>query len=186
MIVPIFRLIGLVVRGVLGLRANSQPQMTYQPGLKEYDKTYFDEYYIYQFYKFPLRDMPIDIEYYHANIERMSLVRKGSSNHFEIYETNVLSDKMLVMNVRMVYSDLIMTGLQSRKDTIITRNEYFVLAINDKLGLFQVRSSVDTDSTDKTIKSDFGELLIRYLINEKKKAEENNALQNNEVLPNQD
>ena len=159
----IIRLISMFIRGVISANTETAPVMRYEEGIKGYSKDFFDSDYYFRFYKTPIGDMPDDITYYHSQIGNVTLMKKNDTKHFEIYETNVLGDKELAMNVRMSYADFVMTGINSKKNSVVTRNEFFVLFINDKLGQLDVRSSIQHDITDKMIKSDFGEYLIKHL-----------------------
>jgi len=159
----IIRLISLLVRGIISATTETAPVMRYEEGIKGYSKEYFDSDFYFLFFKFPMGDMPGDIAYYNSQIGNITLAKKNDTKHFEIYETNVLSDKELAMNVRMAYADFVMTGINSRKNSVVNRNEFFVLFINDKLNRLEVRSSLQNDITDKMIKSDFGEYIIHYL-----------------------
>ena len=166
----IIRLIALIIRGIVHLVTPSQPSESYNPGSQRYGKDYFDEYYIYLFEKTAIADFPLDISWYQKAIGHVTLVRKGSATFFEIYETNLISDYELVMNVRLSYADFVMTGLDTRKNTVVTQNQLFVLRINEEMNRLEVRSSLHEDITDKMIKKDFGEYLFKYL--EQKKAGE--------------
>jgi hypothetical protein len=162
--VPVIRLIALIVRGVISLTTSSQASDTYKPGQVSGHKDFYDEHYPFQFNKRPLNGLPATINYYKDNIKHITLVRKTEPNKFfEIYETGVISDKELVINVRLAYEDFVMTGMSSHKNTIVTKNQVFVLVVNEKLGQLEINSSLQHNLTDKNIKRDFGDYLFRYL-----------------------
>ena len=120
----IIRIISLLVRGIISLSTSSQASETYRPGQAGGNKAFYDEHYPFQFNKCPLGELPNDINYYKNNLGRMTLVRKNEpKKFFEIYETGVISDKELAMNVRLSYEDFVMTGISSQKNTIITQNQ---------------------------------------------------------------
>ena len=162
---PIIRLVSLVVRGIISLSTSSRASNTYTIGQANGDKGFYDQHYPFQFNKRPLDGLPDDINYYKENIRHVTLVRKNEPKKlFEIYESNVISDKELVMNVRLAYEDFVMTGISSQKNTIITQNQVFVLVINDQLKRLEINSSLQHDLTDKNIKKDFGDYLFSYIL----------------------
>ncbi|MDB5130006.1 hypothetical protein [Mucilaginibacter sp.] len=161
---PVFRLIELAVRGIISLTTSSEASDTYKPGQASGDKEFYDEHYPFQFNKRLLNGLPNEIEYYEKNIGHVTLFRKNEpKKFFEIYETGVISDKELVMNVRLSYEDFVMTGISSQRNTIITQNQVFVLVINDKLNRLEINSSLQHNLTDKNVKRDFGDYLFSYL-----------------------
>ena len=112
--------------------------------------------------------MPRDIAYYQSHLNGKTLRKKTERNYFEIYETHILSDTQLALNVRMVYADFEMTGIYSKKNSVVTKNEFFVLLINNDLDQLEMRTSIYDNITEKNIKSDFSEYAIKYVIKQKK------------------
>ncbi|OOQ59676.1 hypothetical protein [Mucilaginibacter pedocola] len=164
----IFDIIQLLIKGIIHLITPTQPSENYNMGLKQYGKAYFDEYYPFLFHKVTITDHPTDINWYQNAIGHITLIKRGSSKFFEIYESNIISDEELAMNVRLSYEDFVMTGLDSHKNSVVTQNQVFILFINHKMNRLEVRSSLDEHITDKMIKKDFGEYLFSHLAQQKK------------------
>jgi hypothetical protein len=67
------------------------------------------------------------------------------------------------MNVKMAYADFVMTGINSKRNSVANENHFFVLFINDRLNRLEARSTIEESVSEKMIKSDFGEYLFEYL-----------------------
>lgn len=102
-------------------------------------------------------NLPRDIEFYPQFIGRVTLREPKGVREFEIYETHILSDKEIAMDVRMSYADFVMTGISITKSSVVSRNQFFVLFINEEMNWFEVKSCIYEDITDKGVKGDFAE-----------------------------
>ena len=89
----LIRIIILAVRGIIWVSTPTKPSSEYQTGIKGYDKAYFDEYYQFLFFKMPIENMPTDIAIYESTIGKLRIKKPGKI--FEIYESNIISEKEL-------------------------------------------------------------------------------------------
>lgn len=166
----LIRLVQLVIWGIQRARVSTKPASQYYPGIKNYDKAFFDSECPFQFYKCPLQELYDDIKDYDALIKPITLVRRQSTTFFEIYETHLIGPRELAMNVRACYSDFIQTGINSQQQSVVTENYFFVLCVDTHHDQLKVMSSIESNITEKNIKKDFGEYLIKYLLKVKKEA----------------
>jgi hypothetical protein len=68
----LIRVIILAVRGIIGVSTPTKPSSEYQPGIKGYDKAYFDEYYQFLFFKIPIKNMPTNIAIYYCPVKNIT------------------------------------------------------------------------------------------------------------------
>jgi len=160
----IFRLISLIFKGAVSLNTPTNPDDRYHHGLNQMSKDYFDENCPFQFGKRLLGIWPVNIDYYQHHLQDISLMRnKQDTKFFEIYETNPLNESQLALNVRMVFEDFVVTGVNSHKKSVITRNELFVLVIDEEKNQLEIRSSIESDINEKMLKKDFSDYLFNYI-----------------------
>jgi len=159
----IIRLISLLVKGIVSASTDTKPVLRYDTGLQNLDKAYFDADFYFPYCRLSIGNLPRDIEFYPQFIGRVTLRKPRGVREFEIYETHIISDKELAMNVRMSYADFVMTGISSNKSSVVTKNQFFVLFINEEMNRFEVKSCIHEDITDKGVKSDFAEYLVSFL-----------------------
>jgi hypothetical protein len=162
-------LLRLLFRGINeAKKEDPQAYADYYGEFETYEKDFFDNNYPFKFYRHPIQNLGTDIAYYHSQIGHMTLMKRQSTTSFEIYETKILSDKELAMNVELTYVDLEQTGIYSKRLIKVKQNHFFILFINEDLNQLEIKSSMQDNITDKNLKNDFGEFLIKYLLKSKK------------------